>query len=71
METIEEKYRFNYVIARRWCNKRNELSCYTFHTTVFYGNMKDANHTLEFIRGRADYNPEEYEIYKISDEPLK
>jgi hypothetical protein len=71
METIEEKYRFNYVIARRWYNKRNELSCYTFHTTVFYGNMKDANHTLEFIRGRADYNPEEYEIYKISDEPLK
>jgi hypothetical protein len=63
--------RFNYVIARRWDTKKNELNCYTFHTTVFYGNMKDANHTLEFIRGRVDYNPEEYQIYVINDKPLE
>ena len=63
--------KFNYVIARLWSNKNNELCCYTYHTTVFYGDMKDAEKTLEFIKGRADeINADEYRIYKINDEPL-
>lgn len=63
--------RFNYVIARLWSKDKNQLNCYTFHTTVFYGDMEDAKNTLEFIRGRAEEeNALEYQIYKINDEPL-
>lgn len=62
---------FNYVIARRWDEKETQLNCYTFHTTVFYGSIEDAKNTLEFIKGRADENKaEEFQIYKIDDEPL-
>lgn len=63
--------RFNYVIARLWSKDKNQLNCYTFHTTVFYGDMEDAKNTLEFIRDRAEEeNALEYQIYKINDEPL-
>ena len=63
--------KFNYVIARLWSNKNNELCCYTFHSTVFFGNMKDAENTLEFIKGKADEDKiNQYQIYKINDEPL-
>jgi hypothetical protein len=63
---------FNFVIARRWEKEENQLNCYTYHNTVFYGDMKDARNTLAFIRGRADENTaHEFEIYKIGDEPLK
>lgn len=65
------KNKFNYVVARRWENEKNQLSCYTFHVTVFYGDIDDARKTLEFIRGRADHKPEEYQIYVINDEPLE
>jgi hypothetical protein len=63
--------KFNYVIARLWSKDENQLNCYTFHTTVFYGDMKDAKNTLEFIKDRADQDKaEEFQIYKINDEPL-
>jgi hypothetical protein len=62
---------FNYVIARRWYNDSNQLNCYTYHNTVFYGNMVDAKNTLEFIRGRADKHADEFQIYKIDDNPIK
>lgn len=62
---------FNYVIARRWEKEKNQLSCYTFHSTVFYGDIDDARKTLEFIKGRADDKPEEYQIYIINDEPTE
>ena len=63
--------KFNYVIARLWSKEENQLNCYTFHTTVFYGDMKDAKNTLEFIKSRADEDKaEEFQIYKIDDEPL-
>jgi hypothetical protein len=62
---------FNYVIARLWSKEDNRLNCYTFHTTVFYGNMEDAKNTLEFIKNRADEDKSsEYQIRKINDEPL-
>jgi hypothetical protein len=61
---------FNYVIARRWYNDNNQLNCYTYHNTVFYGDMKDAQNTLEFIKGRADKNSDEFQIYKIDDNPI-
>lgn len=61
---------FNYVIARKWFNDSNQLNCYTYHNTVFYGDLKDAQNTLEFIKGRADEHQDEYQIYKLSDEPL-
>jgi hypothetical protein len=64
--------KFNYVIARRWDKEKNELSCYAFGTTVFYGNLVDAKNTLEFIKGRADeVEKEYYRIHKINDEPIK
>jgi hypothetical protein len=63
---------FNYVIARRWEKEKNQLNCFTYFNTVFYGDMGDARNTLEFIRGRADEDKaHEFEIYKIGDEPLK
>jgi len=63
--------KFNYVIARLWSNKNNELCCYTYHSTVFFGNMKDAKNTLEFIKGKADEDKiDQYQIYKINEEPL-
>ena len=64
--------KFNYVIARRWDKEKNELSCYAFGTTVFYGNLVDAKNTLEFIKGRVDeVEKEHYRIHKINDEPIK
>jgi hypothetical protein len=64
--------KFNYVIARRWDKEKNELSCYAFGATVFYGDLVDAKNTLEFIKGRADGDDkEQYQIYKINDEPIK
>lgn len=63
--------KFNYVIARRWSDKDNQLNCYAYHSTVFYGDMTDAKNTLEFIRGRADNPPEEYSIYKIDETPIR
>ena len=62
---------FNYVIARKWFDDGNQLCCYTYHNTVFYGTMEDAEDQLEFIKGRADEHADEYGIYKINDEPLK
>jgi hypothetical protein len=62
---------FNYVIARRWRDDSNELCCYSYNNTVFYGDTKDAISTRNFIRGRADGHNEEYEIYKIEDKFLK
>jgi hypothetical protein len=62
---------FNYVIARRWFDDSNQLNCYTYHNTVFYGDMEDAKNTLEFIRGRVDEKSDEYQIYKIDDNPIK
>lgn len=61
---------FNYVIARKWFDDSNQLNCYTYHNTVFYGDLKDAQNTLEFIKDRADEHQDEYQIYKLSDEPL-
>ena len=64
--------RFNYVIARLWSEEDNQLNCYTFHTTVFYGDIEDAKNTLEFIKGRADEDKvDKYQIYRINDEPLR
>lgn len=64
--------KFNYVIARLWSKEETQLNCYTFHSTVFYGDMKDAKNTLEFIKGRADEDKsDEYQIYKIDDTPLR
>ena len=64
--------KFNYVIARRWDKEKNELSCYAFGATVFYGDLVDAKNTLEFIKGRADeVEKEHYRIHKINDEPIK
>ena len=62
--------KFNYVIASMWSDKDNRLNCYTFHTTVFYGDMEDAKNTLEFIRDRADNPPEIYSIFKIDETPI-
>jgi hypothetical protein len=64
---------FNYVIARKWYpdTDKNQLNCYAYGSTVFHGNMEDAISTRDFIRGRDDEHQDEYEIYKISDEPLK
>jgi hypothetical protein len=63
---------FNYVIARLWSEDDIRLNCYTFHSTVFYGDMKDAQNTLEFIKNRVDEDKSsEFKIYKINDEPLK
>lgn len=63
---------FNYVIARRWFDDSNQLNCYTFHSTIFYGDMEDANNTLEFIKDRADEDKaDQYQIYKIDDNPIK
>jgi hypothetical protein len=62
---------FNYVIARKWEKENNQLSCYTFHNTVFYGNIVDARKTLQFIKGRADHKLEEYEIYIVNDKPVE
>lgn len=63
---------FNFVIARRWFKDKNQLSCYSYHNTVFYGNMEEALAQLEFIRGRADEDvADQYEIYKIGDTPIK
>lgn len=62
---------FNYVIARKWDEDSNHLSCYSYGRTVFYGNLEDANEMLDFIRNRVDENPEQYEIYKINDTPIK
>jgi hypothetical protein len=62
--------KFNYVIARMWFYDNNQMNCYTYHNTVFYGTMEDAQGTLEFIKSRALENAEEYRIYKINDEPL-
>jgi hypothetical protein len=66
-----ENNKFNYVIARKWFDDSNQLNCYTYHNTVFYGTMEDAEDQLEFIKGRADKNADQYKIYKINDEPLK
>lgn len=63
--------KFNYVIARRWYDDRNELCCYVYHNTVFYGDLKDAISTRDFIRDRAEDHNDEYEIYKIEDNFLK
>jgi hypothetical protein len=64
--------RFNYVIARLWSEEENQLNCYTFHTTVFYGDIEDAKNTLEFIKDRADEDKvDKYQIYRINDEPLR
>lgn len=63
---------FNYVIARRWEKEKNQLNCYTFHNTVFYGDMQDAKNTLEFIKGRADEDKsEQFQIYIINDTPIE
>lgn len=62
---------FNYVIARRWEKEKNQLNCYSYHNTVFYGDIQDARNTLEFIKGRADEDKkDEYQIYKIDDNPI-
>lgn len=69
--------KFNYVIARKWDSKSidNSLCCYTYHSTVFYGDTEDAQKTLEFIRGKIEANDEEknkdYQIYRINDEPIR
>jgi hypothetical protein len=68
---ITKEPEFNYVIARKWFDNTNQLCCYSYHNTVFYGTMKDAQDTLEFIKGRADEKADEYLIYKVSDEPVK
>ena len=66
-----ENNKFNYVIARMWFHDNNQMNCYTYHNTVFYGDMEDAQNTLEFIKGRAEEDKaDEYRIYKINDEPL-
>jgi hypothetical protein len=66
---------FNYVIARRWYNDSNQLCCYAYGSTVFYGDMEDAISTRNFIRSRSEDNNDEhfgeYEIYKIEDKFLK
>lgn len=62
--------KFNYVIARMWSADDNRLNCYTFHSTVFYGDMEDAQNTLEFIRGRADSNSSEFNIHIVNDTPI-
>jgi hypothetical protein len=67
----KEKDEFNYVIARKWFDETNQLCCYSYHNTVFYGNMQDAQNMLEFIKGRADEKADEYLIYKVSDNPVK
>lgn len=65
-EPVGEK--FNYVIGRKWGDKDNSLSCYTYHTTVFFGDIEDAINTRDFIRSRADkYEASEYEIYRIEN----
>jgi hypothetical protein len=53
-----------------WFKDSNQMNCYTYHNTVFYGSMEDAEDALEFIKGRADENADQYKIYKINDEPL-
>jgi hypothetical protein len=62
--------KFNYVIGRKWSEESNSLCCYTYHTTVFYGDVKDSQKTLEFIRGKATEKADDYQIYRISDKPL-
>ena len=66
-----ENNKFNYVIARKWFDDSNQLCCYTYHNTVFYGDMKDAIDTRNFIRGRADDHNDEYDVYIINDNFLK
>ena len=62
---------FNYVIARRWYDDSNQLNCYTYFNTVFYGNIEEAREQLEFLRGRADEDKrDQYQIYKIDDNPI-
>jgi len=64
--------KFNYVIARMWFKDSNQLNCYTYHNTVFYGTMEEAEEQLEFIKGRADANiADEFCIYKVEDNPIK
>ena len=64
--------KFNYVIARMWFKDSNQLNCYTYHNTIFYGTMEDAKDQLEFIKGRADENiADEFCIYKVEDNPIK
>jgi hypothetical protein len=65
-----ENSKFNYVIARKWFDDSNQLNCYTYHNTVFYGNLEDAKDQRDFIRGRADEYADEFEIYKINDDAL-
>jgi hypothetical protein len=62
---------FNYVIARKWFDNSNQLNCYTYHNTVFHGDIEDARNTLEFIKDRVDEDKaDQYQIYKIDDKPI-
>lgn len=62
---------FNYVIARKWFNDSDQLNCYTYHNTVFFGTLEDAIEQRDFIRGRAEEHADEFDIYKIDSEPIK
>jgi hypothetical protein len=71
MVNIDEE--FNFIIARPWYpnGPNNSLSSYAYGREVFHGTIKEAIEMRDFIRGRANEYSDEYEIYPISNEPLK
>jgi hypothetical protein len=66
----KENKKFNYVIARKWFDNSNSLSCYSYGQTVFYGDMDDAKQTLYIIKERAGDEANEYQIYKVKNKPV-
>lgn len=66
---VDTNTKFNYVIGKPWYNNSNQLNIYAYGSEVFYGTMKDAKNTLEFINGRDDNGPNK--IYIISDDGIE
>jgi hypothetical protein len=67
-DTLNRKNpKFNYVVAKPWNENSNSLCCYTYGTTVQYGDDDNAEFFKEYVEKETK---EKYFVYKIvrSDE---
>jgi hypothetical protein len=65
--------RFSFVIGRPWEQTNpNNLCVYVFHNAeIQFGNAKDAENLLQYVRRQKIDDGDQYEIYRVNFEVVK
>lgn len=67
MSGAMSKKKFNYAVGHYWENNSGSIGCYTYHSEVHFGLMKDAKNFLNYVKTQSPQH--EWKIFQLVEVP--